>query len=244
MRRKTKRNEIISSLPVILSKAKNLRSISNRRPEEAEWPAKARRAQRDKMLMKAILLNLIAAGVIASVSPAASADEIYTFDPAGSSIGFAVHQFLGTTHGKFSRFEGRIDVDRNRPENSSVTAKIDAYSIDTGNRKRDNHLRSQEFFNVEKFPEIVFKSRRVKQTGPQSGEILGELTMHGIMRSVTLNVKLVTPINETKRTRWTVTTEPLQRRDFNLLFTPALEAISGISQSVAVQIEIEARRSE
>jgi polyisoprenoid-binding protein YceI len=194
--------------------------------------------------MKAILPTLIAAGVIVSLSAAAWANEIYKFDPAGSSIGFTVHQFLGTTHGKFSRFEGKIDIDRDRPENSTVTAKIDAHSITTGIPKRDNHLRSQEFFNVDKFPEILFKSRRVKQTGPQSGDILGELNMHGITRPVTLHVKLLTPINETKRTRWAVTTEPLQRRDFNLLFAPGLEAISGISQSVTVQIEIEARRRE
>jgi polyisoprenoid-binding protein YceI len=194
--------------------------------------------------MKATLPTLIAAGVIVSLSAAAWANEIYEFDPAGSSIGFTVHQFLGTTHGKFSRFEGKIDIDRDRPENSTVTAKIDAPSINTGIPKRDSHLRSQEFFNVDKFPEILFKSRRVKQTGPQSGDILGELTMHGITRPVTLHVKLLTPINETKRTRWAVTTEPLQRRDFNLLFAPGLEAISGISQIVTVQIEIEARRRE
>ena len=194
--------------------------------------------------MKAILPTLIAAGIIVSLSAAAWANEIYEFDPAGSSIGFTVHQFLGTTHGKFSRFVGKIDIDRDRPENSTVTAKIDAHSITTGIPKRDNHLRSQEFFNVGKFPEILFKSRRVKQTGPQSGDILGELTMHGITRPVTLHVKLLAPINETKRTRWAVTTEPLQRRDFNLLFAPRLEAISGISQSVTVQIEIEARRRE
>jgi polyisoprenoid-binding protein YceI len=194
--------------------------------------------------MKAILSTLIAAGVIVSLSAAAWANEIYEFDPAGSSIGFTVHQFLGTTHGKFSRFEGKIDIDRDRPENSTVTAKIDAHSINTGIPKRDNHLRSQEFFNVDKFAEILFKNRRVKQTGPQSGDILGELTMHGITRPVTLHVKLLTPINEMKRTRWAVTTEPLQRRDFNLRFAPGLEAISGISQSVTVQIEIEARRRE
>jgi polyisoprenoid-binding protein YceI len=194
--------------------------------------------------MKAILPTLIAAGVIVSLSAAAWANEIYEFGSAGSSIGFTVHQFLGTTHGKFSRFEGKIDIDRDRPENSTVTAKIDAHSINTGIPKRDNHLRSQEFFNVDKFPEILFKSRRVKQTGPQSGDILGELTMHGITRPVTLHVKLLTPINETKRTRWAVTTEPLQRRDFNLLFAPGLEPISGISQSVTVQIEIEARRRD
>ncbi|MGH8101910.1 MAG: YceI family protein, partial [Chthoniobacterales bacterium] len=102
----------------------------------------------------------------------------------------------------------------------------------------------QEFLNVEKFPEIIFKSHGIKRTGPQSGDILGELTMHGITRPVTLQVKLLTPISETKRTRWVVTTKPLQRRDFNLLFAPGLEAVSGISQTVAINIEIEARRTE
>lgn len=192
--------------------------------------------------MRIQALITIAAIVVANST--ASANEVYDFDPAGSSIGFAIHQFLGTTHGKFSRFQGKIDVDRERPENSSVTAKIDVRSINTGIQKRDNHLRSQEFLNVEKFPEIVFKSRRVKRTGPENGDILGELTMHGITRPVTLHVKLLTPINETKRTRWAVTTDPLQRRDFSLLFAPGLEAISGISQTVAINIEIEAKRSE
>jgi polyisoprenoid-binding protein YceI len=172
------------------------------------------------------------------------AKESYKFDPSGSTIGFNVHQFLGTTRGNFANFSGRIEVDRERPENSSVTAQIDVRSIDTRIKKRDDHLRSAEFFNVEKFPRITFKSRSVRRTGPQSGDILGDLTMHGVTKPITLHVKLLTPINETARTRWSVTTDPIMRRDFNLMFAPAIESVSGISQTVAINIEIEAKRAD
>jgi polyisoprenoid-binding protein YceI len=188
--------------------------------------------------------DLIAALLITGLSSAASANETYRFDPSGSTIGFSVHQFLGTTHGKFTKFNGKIDVDRARPENSSVTAQIDVRSIDTRIKKRDDHLRSAEFFNVEKFPQMTFKSRSVKQTGAQSGDILGDLTIHGVTKPITLHVKLVTPINETSRTRWAVTVDPITRRDFNLMFAPATETVSGISQTVAINIEIEAKHAE
>jgi polyisoprenoid-binding protein YceI len=188
--------------------------------------------------------DLIAALLITGLSSAASANETYRFDPSGSTIGFSVHQFLGTTHGKFTKFNGKIDVDRARPENSSVTAQIDVRSIDTRIKKRDDHLRSAQFFNVEKFPQMTFKSRSVKQTGAQSGDILGDLTIHGVTKPITLHVKLVTPINETSRTRWAVTVDPITRRDFNLMFAPATETVSGISQTVAINIEIEAKHAE
>jgi polyisoprenoid-binding protein YceI len=194
--------------------------------------------------MKMILRNLVAAVVIAGFGPAVLAKEAYRFDPSGSTIGFSVHQFLGVTHGKFTKFNGKIDVNREHPENSSVTAQIDVRSIDTRIKKRDDHLRSAEFFNVEKFPQITFKSRSVKQTGPQSGDILGDLTMHGVTKPVTLHVKLLTPLNETSRTRWAVTVDPITRRDFNLMFAPATESVSGISQTVAINIEIEAKHGE
>jgi len=188
--------------------------------------------------------NVLAAIGLAGLSAAVSANETYKFDPSGSTIGFSVHQFLGTTHGKFTNFSGRIEIDREHPENSSVTAQIEVRSIDTRIKKRDDHLRSAEFFNVEKFPNMTFKSRSVKRTGPQSGDILGDLTMHGVTKPITLHVKLLTPIDATNRTRWSVTTEPVNRREFNLMFAPSAEAVSGISQTVAINIEIEARRAE
>lgn len=186
----------------------------------------------------------VAAILIVVLAQAAAAKETYKFDSSGSTIGFSVHQFLGTTHGKFTNFSGRIEVDREHPENSSVTAQIDVRSIDTQIRKRDDHLRSAEFFNVGKFPWITFKSRSVKRSGPQSGDILGDLTMHGVTKPITLHVKLLTPLTDTAHTRWSVTTDPITRRDFSLMFTPAAESISGISQTVAINIEIEAKRAE
>jgi polyisoprenoid-binding protein YceI len=181
--------------------------------------------------------------LLAAVSSRALGNEIYKFDRSRSTIGFTVHQFLGTTHGKFEKFDGRIEIDREHPEKSSVVARIDIRSIDTGIVKRDNHLRSAEFFNVAKFPEMTFKSGRVKQTGQQSGDIFGDLTMHGVTKPITLHVKLMSPIsNDIKQTHWAVTTEPLKRRDFNLMFNQSAEAISGIGQTVAVNIEVEASR--
>jgi len=186
---------------------------------------------------------LAAAILVTAFHSNAVANDTYKFDPARSSIGFSVHQFLGTTHGKFTKFEGKIDIDREHPENSSVMARIDVRSINTGIEKRDNHLRSAEFFAVEKYPEMTFKSRSVKQTGAQAGDILGDLTMHGVTKPITLHVKLLTSPNDTNQTRWSVTTE-LKRREFNLMFAQTAETMSGISQNVAVNMEIEAVRAQ
>jgi polyisoprenoid-binding protein YceI len=186
-------------------------------------------------------LRIVAAvAAITGLSSIALANETYKFDQSHSTIGFSVHQFLGTTQGKFTKFDGKIEIDREHPENSSVTARIVVRSIDTGIVKRDNHLRSPEFFSIEKYPDIMFKSRSAKQTGPQEGDILGDLTMHGVTKPIALHVKLLTLPSDSKQTRWAVTTDPLKRRDFNLMFAQATESMSGISQNVTVNIEIEA----
>jgi len=191
-----------------------------------------------------IIRNCALTVILCSCSSIAFANETYKFDQENSKIAFSVHQFLGTTNGKFTKFNGKIEVDREHPENSSVNARIEVRSIDTGIVKRDNHLRSPEFFAVEKYPEITFRSRSVKQTGSQAGDIIGDLTMHGVTKSVTLHVKLLSSPNDTNQTRWSVSTDPLKRSDFNLMFAQAAEAMSGISQSVAVNIEIVATRGQ
>src|SRR5947207_6525264 len=158
--------------------------------------------------------------LLAAVSSRALGNKIYKFDQSRSTIGFTVHQFLGTTHGKFAKFDGKIEIDREHPEKSPVVARIDIRSIDTRIVKRDNHLRSAEFINVAKLSEMTFKSGRVRQTGQQSGDIFGDLTMHGITKPITLHVRLMSPIsNDIKQTRCAVTTEPLKPRDFNSMFS-------------------------
>lgn len=172
--------------------------------------------------------------------------ETYKIDNAHSTIGFSVHQFLSITHGRFKRFSGTIELDREHPERSSVMAHIQVNSIDTGIAKRDQHLLSAEFFNASTFPEIVFRSRSVKQTDGQSGDIEGELTMHGVTKPIMLHVKLVSPVpagGALARSRWQVTTDAIKRRDFDLMFNPTAETVSGISKDVAVKIDIEATAS-
>lgn len=184
--------------------------------------------------------------IIAGTISTAIAGETYKIDPARSNITFQLGHMLGKVNGKFTKFDGKMEVDREHPEQSSVAVKIQAASIDTGIAKRDNHLRSAEFFNVAKYPEITFKSRSVKQTGPQSGDILGDLTMHGMSRPITLHVKLASPSKEgasTPRTRWEVTSDPIRRRDFGLMFPSGVETVSMIGQEVTPKIEIEAVRN-
>jgi polyisoprenoid-binding protein YceI len=194
--------------------------------------------------MRGFRLSLTAIALICGWSiETASAKEIFKIDPDRSTIRFNVRQYLGTVSGRFSEFSGVIDVDREQPEKSSVTSTIQVKSIDTRIAKRDEHLRSAEFFDVAKFPEITFKSRRVKRTGPNSSEIAGDFTMHGVTKPISLEVKLLTPSSNERATRWQVSTAPLSRREFDLRFSRSLESVSMISDRVSVEIEIEATKA-
>jgi polyisoprenoid-binding protein YceI len=168
------------------------------------------------------------------------AGERYEFDQKDSKIKFQISHLFGKARGQFHRFSGTIDLDREQPERSSVSAKIDVGSIDTGIKKRDDHLRSPEFFDAEKFPAITFKSKSVKRTGERAGDVTGDLTMHGVTREIVLHVQMLPAGNE--RTYWKVSTAPLNRRDFNLMFSGTAEAVSGIGKEVAVSIEISSAR--
>src|SRR5437763_14618510 len=177
------------------------------------------------------------------LAPFSAPAETYKIDSAHSQIAFSLHQFVSSVRGEFHRFSGTIEVDRDHPERSSVTARISVASIDTKIQKRDHHLLSAEFFDAAKFPEISFKSRSVKRTGENSGDILGDFTMHGVTKPMMLHVKLATPPSSEslpERTRWIVTTDPINRKDFGLMFSSTSESISGISNNVTPTIEIEA----
>jgi polyisoprenoid-binding protein YceI len=195
--------------------------------------------------MKFHIRFVIVLPFVAAMISTAAANEAFKIDPANSTIGFRLGHMLGKVNGKFTKFDGRIDLSREHPQQSSVTVRIQASSIDTGIAKRDTHLRSEEFFNVAKYPEITFKSRSVKQTDAQSGDVQGDLTMHGVSRPITLHVKLVTPLNESmQRSRWEVTSDPIKRGEFGLMFKPSLEAVSMIGKEVTPRIEIEALREK
>ncbi len=180
------------------------------------------------------------------VSAAAQANETFKIDPSRSTIAFKVRHMLGSAKGSFSKFNGTIEVDRDHPEQSSVTVTIAAASIDTRIAKRDEHLRG-ELFNVAKYPEITFKTRRVKQTGPHQAEVSGDLTMHGVTRGITLHVESTAPVDATfrnERSRWRVSAEPIKRNEFGLVWNSGVEAVSMIGNDVTLDIQIEAVRSK
>src|SRR5438552_18089775 len=110
----------------------------------------------------------------------------HKIDSAHSKIAFSVHQFVSNVRGEFHRFSGTIEVDRDHPEQSSVTARISVGCIDTKIQKRDHHLLSAEFFDAAKFPEITFKSRNVKRSGERRVDIVADFTMHGVTKPMTL----------------------------------------------------------
>ncbi|MGH8163941.1 MAG: YceI family protein, partial [Rhodanobacteraceae bacterium] len=140
--------------------------------------------------MKKHLALLVAAALCGSAL-CANADDTYKLDPVHSSINFKVRHFFSYVTGKFTKFEGTIRVDPDHPEKSSVTATIQAASVDTQNVHRDDDLRSADFFEVAKYPTITFKSKSVKRTGADSGDIIGDLTMHGVTREITLHAKFL-----------------------------------------------------
>jgi polyisoprenoid-binding protein YceI len=126
---------------------------------------------------------------------ALAADE-YKIDPAHSAANFTVkHMLISTVHGRFSSVSGTIVYDEKDPSKSSVEAVIKTDSINTDNEGRDKHLKSADFFEVEKYPEITFKSKRVEKRGNQLVAI-GTLTIKNVSKDVELPFeinKLVTP---------------------------------------------------
>ena len=116
--------------------------------------------------------------------------ETYHIDPSHSSVEFSVRHIFSQVSGKFKTFSGVIRYDPKSLENASVEATIKVASIDTDNEKRDNHLKSPDFFDAKKYPEITFKSESVKN---QEGGLLlkGDLTMHGVTKSVLVLVEVL-----------------------------------------------------
>src|SRR5207245_6363701 len=141
-----------------------------------------------------IILQCAGITCMALLASKLGAAETYTIDPAHSSVGFAVtHMVINTVHGKFNEFSGNIEL-----EGSAVkvaTGTIQAKSIDTGIEKRDNHLRSADFFDVAKFPTITFRSKRAEKQGAEA-VLVGDFTMHGVTKEISLPVTVKGPIKD------------------------------------------------
>ena len=184
------------------------------------------------------------AAALAAASPALAA-ETYSFDKAHTTVGFQVRHIVTNVGGKFNDFTGTIQVDRAKPESSSVEFTIQAASINTNEPKRDDHLRSPDFFDVAKHPTLTFKSSSIKASGKDSWLVAGDLTMHGVTRQVTLPVTFLgegkDPWGNEKMGFETSVT--LNRKDYGLTWNATLET-GGVlvGEEVKVQISVEANK--
>ena len=121
-------------------------------------------------------------------NPIASTLETFAIDTDHSEVGFSVRHMLSRTRGRFARFSGEIQLDREHPESSSVTFEVDASSIDTRQPDRDTHLRSGDFFDVERHPVVRFKSHRITKLEGEKFNVEGTLELRGILKPMTLEV--------------------------------------------------------
>jgi polyisoprenoid-binding protein YceI len=172
--------------------------------------------------------------------------KLWNLDTAHSGINFSVrHMVFAKVRGRFGGWSGTVRVDPNDLTGASVEVEIDAASIDTGVADRDNHLRSGDFFNVEEFPRLAFKSTKVEAVEGNRYRLRGELTIRDVTREVVLDVEhggqAVDPWGNT-RLAFSATTS-IHRADFGLTWNQVLEA-GGVLVGERIDIELEVQAVE
>jgi len=170
----------------------------------------------------------------------------WTIDPMHSVAEFAVkHLVVTTVKGRFRELEGKIEIDEANPENSSVEAKITVASVDTNVEARDADLRSDNFFNAEKFPYITFRSTRVERVDDERFKLAGDLTIREVTKEVALDGEYEGQIDDpwgNKRAGFTATTQ-ISRSEFNVKWNQLLETGGAVvGDTVKITLHIEAIR--
>jgi polyisoprenoid-binding protein YceI len=167
----------------------------------------------------------------------------YKIDKSHSEVIFQVRHLVTKVRGRFDEFEGSVLVNDDQPELSSVEFTIQATSIDTNETQRDTHLRSADFFEVDKYPTITFRSKRIVKKSQESYDVLGDLTIHGVTKEINLPVthlgKAKDPWgNERVGFEAEIT---LNRKDFGLMWNAPLE-IGGflVGDEVRVSLSLQA----
>jgi polyisoprenoid-binding protein YceI len=175
--------------------------------------------------------------------------ETYTIDPAHSSIQFSIrHMMVSNVRGAFTGVKGAIVHDAANPANSSIDAEIDVNTINTNDVNRDAHLKTAEFFDVEKYPTMKFVSKKVEKTGDNEYKATGDLTIHGVTKQVVLTVDEVSPEGKDPwgNTRIGASAKgKINRKDFGLTWTAALET-GGVlvGDEVKLEFDIEAIKAQ
>ena len=186
--------------------------------------------------MKKLLLTIV--NFLCFVNLANGAD-LYKIDPMHANLIWSANHFgFSSPSGKFSEVEGKIIIDERNPQNSSVEVNIKTNSITTGFAKFDTHLKSADFFNVEKFPIATFKSTSIRASGTSGAKVSGLLNIKEVSKQITLDVKInkigKNPITQNKTIGMTISGK-IKRSLFGINY-----GIPGISDEVNIQIECEA----
>lgn len=195
------------------------------------------------MIRRLALLLFLAA------APSLFATDTWVIDKVHSDVSFKVRHFVSNAIGRFGEFEGTIVADSDKPQASSVEFRIKSASINTDNPDRDKHLRSPDFFDVEKFPEITFKSTKVQPTGPNKFNVTGDLSMHGVTRQVTLPVTFLGSMklpNGTEKGGFE-TSALVNRKDYALMWNRAVESggfILGDDVTITINLEVNRKKPE
>jgi len=172
--------------------------------------------------------------------------ETWKIDPSHSAVGFSVrHMVVSKTRGRFTKWSGEIRFDPQNPAASSVEVTIDPASIDTADAQRDAHLRSPDFFDVEKYPVASFRSTKVEDRGGDRYHITGDLTVHGVTRPVVLDAVY----EGSGKDPWGgeragfIASTTIERKDFGLEWNKALDT-GGVlvGEKVELSLEVEAIR--
>jgi polyisoprenoid-binding protein YceI len=195
------------------------------------------------MFMRTTARSLILAGALIAATTSAAPAKTFTVDADHTSVSFRVRHLFTKVNGRFDKFSGKIDFDPAKPEQAKVEGTIDVSSINTNVDKRDNHLRSKDFFDVEKYPTITFTSTQVTDVDAanKTGKLHGNLTMHGVTKPVVLNVAFLGEATDpwgNKKGGFNATTT-INRTDFGLNWNETLET-GGVLVGDEVEIEIAA----
>lgn len=190
-------------------------------------------------LSRKIVVTLLGIGVLTLGSSAQAAE--FNIDPNHSSVSFRIKHVIGKVTGHFDKFSGTFSYDAGKPQTWTAMAMIDANSVNTSIEKRDNHLRSPDFFDVQKFPTLTFKSTSITDVQGDKAKLHGDLTMHGITKPIVLDLEMAgtaaDPMGKGTRAGATATGH-LRRSDYGIGPTSGTIAAM-VGQDVDITIEIE-----
>ena len=174
------------------------------------------------------------------LSPALSWAAVYKVDPDHTTVSFKVRHLFSKVQGQFNKFEGTIDYEAGKPETWKTSGTIDATSINTNVAERDKHLKSADFFDVEKYPTILFKSTKVTGATETNAKLEGMLMIHGVEKPVVLDLEIrgvgKDPWGNT-RGGFTAATK-INRKDFGLNWNETLET-GGVLVGDEIEITLE-----